>query len=409
MGVWYRLGMTPIEKQVSREAKAVTKQEIIVMAIEKRIKWIQAADILDVSPRHMLRLKNAYEEHGFGGMRDGRSGKTRRKRIRPKTISKILGLKRKKYGDFSTQHFYEQIVEKHGIKISYTWTLKVLQAAGLAEKAPARGKYRRARERRPMTGMLLHLDASTHEWIAGLPKRDLVVMMDDADGKILYARFVEEEGTASTLSALWDVLTRHGRFCELYTDRGSHFCRTEKAGEGPADAQNGQVSRALAALGIRQILARSPQARGRSERAFGTIQGRLPQELRVAGTADYDAANAYLEKVFVPDFNRRFSVPPAETASAFVRLVGIDLRLLLSIQHERVVRNDSTVAFEKTVLQLPRVGDRHHYVRCPVQVHELIDGTIGVSFQGKLLAQYNRLGDLLSATPAVPKRKAGRP
>lgn len=385
----------------------MTKQEVIVMAMEKRISWVRAADILGYSGRHMRRLRVAYEEHGFGGLRDGRGGKPRRKRIPVKTIETICRLKRETYSDFSTQHFYEQATEKHGIEISYTWALKVLQAAGLAEKWPGRGKYRRARERRPMRGMLLHLDASTHQWIPGIPMQDLVVMMDDADGKILHARFVEEEGTASTFGALSEVLSRHGRFCELYTDRGSHFCRTEKAGEAPADEQNGQVARALRALGIRQILARSPQARGRSERAFGTIQGRLPQELRVAGIADYEAANRYLVNVFVPDFNRRFTVKPAEAESAFVRLAGIDLRLLLSTQHERVVRNDSTVCFEKMVLQLPPGRERRHYVRCPVRVHEFVDGTLGVSFQGKLLASYNRQGDLLGQKEARAKKAAG--
>src|SRR5205823_4148578 len=156
----------------------------------------------------------------------------------------------------------------HGIALSYTWTKHVLQAAGLAERAPGRGKYRRKRERRPMTGMLLHLDASTHPWLGGLPRWDLVVMLDDADGRILYARFVEQEGTLSTMEALWHVLSRYGRFCELYTDRGSHFCKTRHRGEDPDDQQRGQVTRVLRALGIRQILARSPEARGRSERAF---------------------------------------------------------------------------------------------------------------------------------------------
>ena len=199
--------MNQIERTVLRKVTEMTKQEVIVMAIEKRIKWIQAADILGISPRHMLRLKKSYDEHGFGGLRDGRSGKPRRKRIPVKTIDEICRLKREEYGDFSTQHFYEKITEKHGIKISYTWTLRVLQAAKLVEKEAGRGKYRRARERRPMIGMLLHLDASTHEWVAGLPMRDLMVMLDDADGKILHARFVEQEGTAATLVALWDVLT----------------------------------------------------------------------------------------------------------------------------------------------------------------------------------------------------------
>jgi len=170
--------------------------------------------------------------------------------------------------------------------------------------------------------------------------------------------------------------------------------------------QEGQVSRALRVLGIRHILARSPEARGRSERAFGTMQGRLPQELRVAGITDYAAANEYLGQHFVPDFNRRFTVTPAQAGSAFVPLVGVDLELLLSAQHERVVRNDSTVPFETLTLQLPQRPERPHYVRCPVLVHEFPQGTLGISYQGRLLARYGRDGHLLST--AAAGRSAGR-
>jgi hypothetical protein len=277
----------------------------------------------------------------------------------------------------------------------------MLQDAGVVAREPGRGKYRRRRERRPMVGMLVHLDASTHEWIAGLPTQDLVVALDDADGRILYGRFFPEEGTASTFAALEGVIRRYGRFCELYTDRASHFCRTAEAQAGPAEEQNGQVAQALRALGIRQILARSPQARGRSERAFGTIQGRLPQELRLTRITDYAAANRYLEEVFIPDFNRRFTVKPAQKESAFVKLSGVELELLLSSRHQRVVRNDNTVSFQNLVLQLPPSRTRAHFVRCPVVVHQFCDGQLGVSYQGRLLARYDRAGELFHPRAAA--------
>jgi hypothetical protein len=320
------------------------------------------------------------------------------------TIALLIRLKREVYPDFSVQHFYEQVSEKHGVKVSYNWLRLMLQEAGVVEKEPGRGKYRRRRERRPMVGMLVHLDASSHEWIAGLPKQDLVVALDDADGRILYGQFFEQEGTASSFAALEAVLRRFGRFCELYTDRGSHFCRTEQAGAGPAEEQNGQVAQALRALGIRQILARSPQARGRSERAFGTIQGRLPQELRLNGITDYQAANRYLEQVFIPDFNRRFTVKPAQKESAFVKLCGIELELLLSSRYERVVRNDNTLSFQGLCLQLPSTRQRLHFVRCPVTVHQFSNGTLGVSYQGRLLARYDAAGQPLN--PAANKVRA---
>jgi len=367
--------------------------EVIEKAVEGKISWVQAADILGVTARHIRRLRHRYEHLGLPGLRDGRGAWCRPRRVAPEVVEEICRLKRVLYPDFSVRHFYEFATERHGVKVSYTYVKDVLQMHGLAERGKGRGTYRRKRERRPMVGMLLHLDASTHEWIAGLPMQDLVVMLDDADGRILYAHFVAQEGTQSTLLALRHVLKHFGRFCELYTDRGSHFCRTGKAGEGPEEEQAGQVARVLRALGIRHILARSPEARGRSERAFGTIQGRLPQELRASGITTYDEANRYLDEAFVRDFNRRFTVAPTEPGRAFAPLTGIDLDLLLTVHHERIVRNDNTVIFGKLELQLPRTSQRSHFARCPVTVHQFLDGrTLGVSFQGALIARFGTDG-----------------
>jgi len=384
----------------------MTRREVIMEAVAGKLKWYQAAEILGVSDRQMRRMKKRWEEEGYKGLIDMRGSRPRRKRVSLSTIEELTRLRREHYMEFSVQHFWEKATEEHGLKISYTWAKLALQAAGLAEKSRGRGKYRRRRERRALPGMMLHLDASTHRWIEEQPMWDLVVMLDDADGRILYARFVPEEGTMSTLEALGWVLRKHGRFCELYTDRGSHFCHTAKATEAASTEHKGaQVSRALKALGIRQILAYSPQARGRSERAFGTIQGRLPQELKAAGITNYEDANVYLERRFVPDFNRRFTVEPAESGSAFIPLVGIDLELLLSVQRERVVENDSTVRVDGNKLQLPPSRWRAHYVRCPVTVHEFPGGDLAVSYQGDLLARYDSQGQLLSAPCSRRRRR----
>jgi len=398
--------MGPIERRIAREAKAMTKEQVSVKALEKRITWLQAADILGVTARHMRRIRWSVNRYGMDVLKDGRTG-SRRKRIPAATIKELCRLKREVYPDFSIRHFHEFATEKHGLKLSYTLARTVLQAAGLAERAAGRGQYRRKRERRPMVGMLLHLDGSTHRWIPDLPMQDLVVMLDDADGRILFARFVEQEGTRSTFAALHEVLRTKGRFCELYTDRGSHFCNTTVAAQGPDVEQNGQVPRALKALGIRQILARSPEARGRSERAFGTIQGRLPQELRAADIQSYEPANQYLLRTFVPDFNRRFTVRPIQPESAFMPLTGVDLDLLLSSQHDRIVRGDNTVSFEGLVMQLPQSAERRQFARCPVIVHELIDGHLAVSFQGRPIARFDGDGSLVAhATPRTTRRAA---
>lgn len=396
-----------MDRRLRQEVKAMTRREVIVRAIAKEISWIQAAWICGITERHMRRLKERYLAHGYDGLVDQRGGRSRRKRIAVATIAQLCALKRERYADFSVQHFWEKVREEHGIAIGYTWLKLALQAAGLAEKSVGRGRSRRRRERRPMRGMLVHLDASTHKWIAGLPMQDLVVALDDADGRMLYAQFVPQEGTLSTLAALKHILRAYGRFAELYTDRGSHFCHTPRAGAAPTTEHAGAVSRALKVLGIRQILAWSPEARGRSERAFQTIQGRLPQELRAAGIQSYADANAYLGQQFLPDFNRRFTVEPAQPDSAFVPLVGVDLELLLSVPHPRVVNNDSTVAFERLSLQLPRTAERAHYVRCEVTVHEFPEGTLGVSYQHRLLARYARDGQLLPGPVARPQQQIG--
>src|SRR5438445_2497872 len=388
--------MQNIERRVWREARAMTRREVITKAITKQLSWVQAAEIVGISARQMRRLRRKVERWGMSAVMDQRGGRPRRKRIKAGTIELLCRLKRDVYADFSLRHFYEHVSEKHGVKVSYNWLRLMLQEAGVVEKEPARGRYRHRRERRPLVGMLVHLDASTHEWIAGLPRQDLVVALDDADGRILFARFFPQEGVASTMAALLHVLQKHGRFCQLYTDRGSHFCRTERAGNAPADEQHGQVTRVLRTLGIEHIRAMTPEARGRSERCFGTLRGRLPQELRLHGVTNYQASNRYLERTFIGDFNRRFTGRPRERGSAFSALTDIDLELLVSAQHERTVQKDNTVVFERLFLQLAPSPERMHYPRCPVVVHELVDDTLAVSFQGKLIGRFDRQGTTLA-------------
>jgi hypothetical protein len=398
--------MTPAERRLAQEAKAMTRLEVLKKAQEGRITWQQAADICRITARHLRRLRQRWGMWGPDGLRDRRAGRAMPEGVPRKTTDKICRLKRELYADFNVRHFHQFLTERHRILVGYTFTRELLQAQGLVEKAAGRGKYRRRRDRRPMRGMLVHVDGSTHPWIAGLPAQDLIVALDDADGRILYARFFEQEGTVSTLHALQHVLQRWGRFCELYTDGGSHFCTTSQAGQGPNDEQHTQVSRALRVLGIRHIVARSPQARGRSERCFGTIQGRLPQELRLAGIDNYGDAKGYLDETFVPDFNRRFTVEPEQSEGAFVPLAGMNLELLLSVQHDRIVQKDNTVAFERLTLQLPPQRDRMHLVRCPVLVHELLDGTLAVSYQGRSVGRFTRQGQPLQLGPRKSSSRA---
>lgn len=315
------------------------------------------------------------------------------------------------YQDFSVQHFYEYLTEEHGVGgVSYSFVVRLLQRHGLADKAPRKGTYRRRRERQPMVGMRVHLDSSTHDWLGEkLPRWDLTVALDDADGRILSARFAPEEGTMTSLWALFEVLTRHGRFCELYTDRGSHFCQVSDENKGPDREQRTQVSRVLKALAIRPLWARSPQARGRSERVFRTLQDRLANELKLARITNYDDANAYLQDVFIPKYNRRFTVKPKLEGSAFTALPHIDLHLLLSVQHSRLVRNDFCLAFQGRRLQLPSSVPPTLAGR-KVVVHTFLDGTLGVSTAGRLIAIFNAGGVPLRLPETVsPTSTANQP
>lgn len=383
--------MKNIERRVAQEATMQVRERIIEKAERGRMTWQQAAQVLGITARQLRRVRKRYTAKGKKGLEDGRRGRPRKKQIAKGTAERMCELKSGKYEEFSIKHFYEIACEKHGLKASYEWLRLVLLEAGVVEKTPKRGKYRRRRPRQPMVGMRLHTDGSTHPWLGpDRPKWDLVIMLDDADGRLLAARFVPEESVMSTLQLLEDVLTRWGRFGELYHDRGSMYCRTSNAQVGPDAEQSGQIPRVLKTLGIGQIWAYSPQARGRCERAFGTIQGRLCAELKLAGITDYVQANDYLQDVFIDDFNRRFTVEPAEPESAFVPLVlnKLELKLLLSEQSTRRINNDYTLRFDRRILQLQEPKDKTPLQKRKATVHRFTDGTLGVSYRGKLLAYF---------------------
>lgn len=299
---------------------------------------------------------------------------------------------RDRYGGFTAKHFHEHLVRDHGFRWGYTWTKTFLQGRGLSSAAPRRGAHRRKRPRRPLPGMMLHQDASRHEWVAGQPACDLVVTLDDATSAIYSAILVAEEGTASTMRGLLEVFTAHGLPCSLYTDRGSHYFMTPKAG-GVVDRRAlTQVGRALAQLGIEHIAAYSPEARGRSERAFRTLQDRLPKELALAGVTTPEAANAYLRETYVPRHNARFAVSAEQSGSAFVAAAGIDLQEVLCHQEERQVGNDNTVVFQRLRLQIPASPLRAHYVRATVKVRRYQDGTHAVFHGPRCIGRYDAAG-----------------
>ena len=263
--------------------RAMKVQEVILRAISGEINWIQAAEIIGVSPRTMRRWRQRYQEYGYDGLFDRRLKRPSPKRVPLETVEKVLRLYREKYFDFNVSHFVEKLHSEEGIGLSYSWVKKALQESGLVAKRRRRGPHRKRRPRRPLKGMLLHLDASQHRWLAGKGYQDLILVFDDADSEVYCAQLVPEESTETVMAALQQVVEHRGVFCSLYTDAASHFVWTPVAGGKPDRSRLTQVGRALERLGVELIVAHSPQARGRCERMFGTWQGRLPQELRVRG------------------------------------------------------------------------------------------------------------------------------
>jgi transposase len=356
----------------------------------------EAAELLGISERTFRRWRGRFEAEGADGLYDRRLGKVSARRAAVDEVMTVLELFDSRYWDFGVRHLHETLVARHGFRRSYNWLRLTLQAHGRVRPAPRRGAHRRKRPRRPMVGMMLHQDGSRHEWVAG-EMWDLIVTMDDATSEIYSAFFVAEEGTMSTFLGLEAVIAERGLFCSLYADRGSHYWHTPEAG-GPVDKDNPtQVGRALKQLGIELIPAYSPEARGRSERMFGTLQKRLPQELRVAGMTAMEAANRFLEEVYLPRHNACFARTPEDAGSAFVPFAG-NLEDILCIQEERVVGNDNTVRYKNRTLQIPADRHRHHYVKATVRVHEYPDGSLAVFHGPRRLATYSADGSFVDGS-----------
>jgi len=352
---------------------------------------VEAADLLGISERSFRRWQDRLRDEGPDGLLDRRLGKPSPRRASVAEIARMLELYRGSYADFTVKHFHEQLVKRHNYKLGYTVTKVHLHRAGLVRPATKRSAHRKKRPRRPIIGMMLHQDASRHTWLEG-HQDDLVVTLDDATSAIYSAFLVDEEGTASSFRGLGEVIERQGLFCALYTDRGSHYFHTPEAGGKVSKTLLTQVGRALAQLGIEHIAAYSPEARGRSERAFRTLQDRLPKELALAGITTVEAANRWLAEVYIPQHNAAFAVKPEQEGTAFVRDRTGAWRDILCVQDERTVGNDNTVKWNRLSLQLPPSRLRPHFVRATVRVHEYPDGSLAVFLGPHRLADYDPAG-----------------
>jgi transposase len=377
-------------------------QDVILKAMAKRITWLEAAEIIGVCDRTMRRMRERYQEFGYDGLFDQRRRKRTTLRVPMETAERVLALYRETYFDLSVRHFHEKLREEHAIELSYSWVKQALQGAGLVARRKKRGSHRRRRPRRPMPGMLLHIDGSKHRWFCDDRYYDLLVILDDATGEIYYAQLVKEESTRTVMTALREVIETKGLFCALYSDRGSHFFVTQKAGQKVDPHRLTQVGRAMQELGVQMIPAYSPQARGRCERSFGTWQNRLPQELRLAGISTLEEANLFLRERYIAEFNRKFAKPAAVKGTAFRKCGRKDLECVFSIQTERTVAHDNTVVLQNRYLQLDKTRFRNTLAGCTVTICEHLDGSISVRWGPHLLtAKAERDGGKDGATDAL--------
>lgn len=384
---------------VLQEVRQMRFEELYARQQRRELTAEDAAEMLGVTARTFRRWRGRYDAEGAEGLQDRRLGRASARAVPVDEAWRMVTLYATRYTGWTVKHFHEHWCTEHGGTRSYTWTKKTLQAAGQVVRAPRRGAHRKKRPRKPLPGMMLHQDGSTHAWVPGC-QWDLIVTLDDATSEIYSAFFVEEEGTLSSVRGLQEVIEMHGLFSSLYTDRGSHYWYTEAAGGKVDTTRLTQVHRALQQLGITLIPAYSPEARGRSERVFRTLQDRLPKELALAGITEMAAANQYLTTQFLPAYNQRFAVPAHEVGTAFVPWIGTNLAEILCVQEERVVAKDNTVRYQGLSLQIPQDPHRFHYVRVTVRVHAYPDGTLAVFHGPRCLARYSAEG-VLQETPVT--------
>lgn len=388
--------------------RAMKLHEVLAQAIAGKITWLQASDRMGCSPRTMRRWRGRMEKYGIEGLKDRRMLSPSGKAIQPSELAKWLKLYRTRYRGYNARHFWSTCRRQHGLTWSYTLIREALQRSGLVRRHRPRGRHFRRREPRGSFGEMLHVDGSRHRWLALRPEesQSLIVVVDDATRKILYAQLTDHESTHSVFEALGAVLTQHGIPQALYTDRASWAAVTRKAGQPVDKNYLTQVGRALKKLGIEHILAYSPQARGRSERVNRTLQGRLVNELSAARIRSIESANRYLNEQFLPAYNIEFSRPPAEVASAFVALGTVPLESILCWEEERCVARDNTVQLDAVRMQIDKQPGRATCAGLTVSLRRHLDGTHTVIWGKRVLGRYDARGKRLETASVLTPEAA---
>ena len=383
--------------QTLQEIRKMSFENALSLWNENRLTQQEAAHLLGVCDRTFRRYLQRYEENGLDGLTDKRLTQASARKAPVDEVLALCDHYRARHLGWNVRHFYTWY-RTGGGRRSYTWVKNQLQTSRLVPKVAKRGAHRKLRERSALPGMILHQDGSTHPWVPG-QRWDLIATMDDATNEHYSLFFVEEEGTASSFRGVKETILSHGLFCAFYSDRGSHYWHTPEAG-GKVDKKNlTQFGRALHQLGIEMIAAYSPQARGRSERAFRTHQERLVKELAYYGITTMAEANHYLREVYLPAFNVEFKEPAREQGSAFVPLLGTPIDDILCEHHERTVGRNNCVVFERLTLQIPADIYRCNYVKAKVRVHRYPGGDLAIFHGPRKLADYLPDGMLLTTVP----------
>jgi len=354
-----------------------------------------AAELLGVNVRTFLRWRDKYDVTKCSAWSDGRVGRRASNRASDSEVERITKLYKEKYQGFNVKHFHSYLCWEEGFSLSYSWVKRTLATAGLVLPGKQGGEHRLRRPRRPKSGMMIHQDASTHNWF-GEENCDLVVTLDDATSEITSAFFCPQEGTLSSLRGIRETIETKGLFCSFYTDRGSHYFTTPEAGGKVDKANPTEVGRALKQLGINHIAAYSPQARGRSERMFGTMQGRLPNELKTKEVTTIETANDYLRNTYLTRHNKEFMCKAEDENTAYIPYIGQPLKDILCIKSERKVGKDNTVSYNTIILQIPKSEHRHHFVDAVVTVNHYPDDRMALFYGHLCLASYEADGKIMT-------------
>jgi transposase len=374
--------------------RAMKVQEVILRALSGEIHWFEAAEILGLSARTMRRYRLRLEKWGYAGLVDHRRRRPSLRSVPLVEVKRVLALYRERYRGWNVRHFYQTACREHGVTVSYTFLRQALQGAGLVAKHKARGRHRRRRERRACFGEMLHIDGSRHVWLRLLEgeKQTLISVIDDATSRLLYSQLWPEESTQAVLVALREVVGRYGIPASIYSDRASWAFETPKAGQAVSKTHLTQVGEVLKRLGVEHIPSYSPQARGRSERMNETLQGRLVNELALAGARSIEEANRYIRESYLATHDQAFAVPPQDPAEAFVAACGVDLDEIFCRETVRTVGRDNVVSCGKLALQILKQPGRRTCAGLAVLVRQRLDGSWSIHRGPHVLGRYDAHG-----------------